>query len=93
MFFHFILGYKHETLSRVLRRKKSNLSQTPIFYSQMYILPTRRQLPEGRKIFLRFQIPIAHWKGHVLQTKRYRNIIPLFFVFQKLLRFIYCQRK
>ena len=38
--------------------------------------------------FVGFHFPTAHWKGHVLQTKLGKNILPLFSVFQKLLRFI-----
>ena len=78
VFFHFILGHKHGTLSGVLLgRKNSKLCQTPKFYPQMYILQTRRQFSQG------FHFSIAHWKGHVLQTKVYKNIIPLLFCFSK----------
>ena len=42
----------------------------------------------AKKNFFRFHFPIAHWIGHVLQTKVYKNIIPLVFVSQKLLKFI-----
>ena len=88
MFSHFILEHKHETLSRVLlARKNSNLGQIPKFYPLMYILQTRWQMLLGKKKFLGFHFPIAHWKGHVLQTKLYKTIIPSGFVFQKLLMF------
>ena len=52
----------------------------------MYILQTRRQVSQGKKKhFLGFYFPIPHWKGHVLQTKVYKNIIPLFFCFSKVI--------
>ena len=82
VFFHSILGLKHEILSRVLLGcKKSNLGQTPKFHPQMYILQTRRQVPSG----LGFHFRIAHCKDHVLQTKLYEHIIPLFFCFSKVI--------
>ena len=88
MFSHLILEHKHETLSRVLlARKNSNLGQIPKFYPLMYILQTRWQMLLGKKNFLGFHFPIAHWKGHVLQTKLYKTIIPSGFFFQKLLMF------
>ena len=66
------------------------------FGSDPKILPPDVQFTDqttgalGQKMFLGFHFPIVHCKGHVLQTKVYKNIIPLFFVFQKLLRFINC---
>ena len=81
MFSHLILEHKHETLSRVLlARKNSSLGQIPKFYPLMYILQTRWQMLLGKKKFLGFHFPIAHWKGHVLQTKLYKTIIPSGFI-------------
>ena len=38
-----------------------------------------------KKNFLGFYFPIPHWKGHILQTKVYKNMIPLFFCFSKVI--------
>ena len=93
MFFHFILGYKHETLSQVLLGcKKPNLGQTAKFYPQMYILQTRRQVSWGKNIFYQISRSYSSLEkscsaDKTLQKDHTKNIQKHYFVFQKLLRF------
>ena len=84
MLFHFILGQKHETLSRVLLGSKNSIWVRPRNFTHRctFYRPDDRW-HRAKKTFLRFHFPIVHWKGHVLQTKVHKNIIPLLFCFSK----------
>ena len=63
-------------------------SDTKVLLPDVHFTDQTTGIIGQKKIFFRFHFPIAHWIDHVLQTKVYKNIIPLFFVSQKLLKFI-----
>ena len=61
------------------------------FGSNPKILPPNVHQTTGaiglKKIYLGFHFPIVHWKGHVLQTKFYKNITATFiFCFPKVIK-------
>ena len=104
-FFLFLLQYKEQCVFSLHFRAtawnfvKSNIrTQKVKFGSDPKTLPLDVHFTDQtagvigqKKNFPGFHFPLTHWKGHVLQTKVYKNIIRLFiylFFFLKLLGFI-----
>ena len=72
----------------IIRTQKIKFGWNPKILPPNVYFTEQTAVVIGQKKILEFHFPIAHWKGHVLQTKLYKKTIHLFFVFQKLLRFI-----
>ena len=65
----------------IIRTQKTKFGSNPKILALNVYFTEQTVVVIGQKKILEFHFPIAHWKGHVLQTKLYKKIIHLFFVF------------